>query len=516
MQVPSPTGTSWTVTPTSPQERAIDGPAPIVKDKNYLYSGRKSFAVWLDWTEWQTVYADVFASELNLLDDGSDSPHTRKLRALSYMAAWRARSDVPVAVEVTAQLVEISCHDSLLGLALPGRSAYRSHEELRLLYSATVVRCVNGLVDASQRGAYAQAVSSLALRIGIPLWIVDIRHEAAHTKLPSLPTLQLACQTLRQWLFEHYWHPQDAAIKQRVAQVGSALSRRLHFNEPLRQLLGLDVATLSGIVVPLLVQGHQYGERVSSDGTIVDLLPKDVALDFTRFDAEWLQLCGQDSLRQVVEECQGVWDDFVGWFLVAVARELCRICQDETQDVKSVLLAKWIVHVASPDTWTLDRRGHRLPVAASYALALLRNSPEQDNLLGHYWKAAEAALVACSTNDHPANVENDVITSWKKFEVWTPSPMGTQLPFGSIARDLSLTDAVDEWDSGNLIVLSELPPADTSMMADFDAKYFANVAAIVDARNKIADEIVVAGHTSHNESISHDEVVRLQNAIEIW
>ncbi|RHY92033.1 hypothetical protein DYB35_002168 [Aphanomyces astaci] len=375
MQVPSPTGTSWTVTPTSPQERAIDGPAPIVKDKNYLYSGRKSFAVWLDWTEWQTVYADVFASELNLLDVGSDSPHTRKLRALSYMAAWRARSDVPVAVEVTAQLVEISCHDSLLGLALPGRSAYRSHEELRLLYSATVVRCVNGLVDASQRGAYAQAVSSLALRIGIPLWIVDIRHEAAHTKLPSLPTLQLACQTLRQWLFEHYWYPQDAAIKQRVAQVGSALSRRLQ-------------------------------------GTIVDLLPKDVALDFTRFDAEWLQLCGQDSLRQVVEECQGVWDDFVGWFLVAVARELCRICQDETQDVKGVLLAKWIVHVASPDTWTLDRH--------------------------------------------------------------------------------------------------------TSMMADFDAKYFANVAAIVDARNKIADEIVVAGHTSHNESISHDEVVRLQNAIEIW
>ncbi|RHZ14185.1 hypothetical protein DYB37_006264 [Aphanomyces astaci] len=375
MQVPSPTGTSWTVTPTSPQERAIDGPAPIVKDKNYLYSGRKSFAVWLDWTEWQTVYADVFASELNLLDVGSDSPHTRKLRALSYMAAWRARSDVPVAVEVTAQLVEISCHDSLLGLALPGRSAYRSHEELRLLYSATVVRCVNGLVDASQRGAYAQAVSSLALRIGIPLWIVDIRHEAAHTKLPSLPTLQLACQTLRQWLFEHYWYPQDAAIKQRVAQVGSALSRRLH-------------------------------------GTIVDLLPKDVALDFTRFDAEWLQLCGQDSLRQVVEECQGVWDDFVGWFLVAVARELCRICQDEAQDVKGVLLAKWIVHVASPDTWTLDRH--------------------------------------------------------------------------------------------------------TNTMADFDAKYFANVAAIVDARSKIADEIVVAGHTSHNESISHDEVVRLQNAIEIW
>ncbi|KAF0754340.1 hypothetical protein AaE_005372 [Aphanomyces astaci] len=464
MQVPSPTGTSWTVTPTSPQERAIDGPAPIVKDKNYLYSGRKSFAVWLDWTEWQTVYADVFASELNLLDVGSDSPHTRKLRALS----------------------------------------------------ATVVRCVNGLVDASQRGAYAQAVSSLALRIGIPLWIVDIRHEAAHTKLPSLPTLQLACQTLRQWLFEHYWYPQDAAIKQRVAQVGSALSRRLHFNEPLRQLLGLDVATLSGIVVPLLVQGHQYGERVSSDGTIVDLLPKDVALDFTRFDAEWLQLCGQDSLRQVVEECQGVWDDFGGWFLVAVARELCRICQDETQDVKGVLLAKWIVHVASPDTWTLDRRGHRLPVAASYALTLLRNSPEQDNLLGHYWKAAEAALVACSTNDHPANVENDVITSWKKFHLWTPSPMGTQLPFGSIARNLSLTDAVDEWDSGNLIVLSELPHADTNTMADFDAKYFANVAAIVDARNKIADEIVVAGHTSHNESISHDEVVRLQNAIEIW
>ncbi|ETW03569.1 hypothetical protein, variant [Aphanomyces invadans] len=360
----------------------IDGLAPLVKDKNFLYSGRKSFAVWMDWTEWQAVYADVFAIELDL-DVGSVSLHARKLRALSYMAAWRARSDVPVAVEVTAQLVEISCHDNIHGLALPGRSAYRSHEELRLLYSATIVRCVNGLVDASQRGAYAQAVSSLALRIGIPLWIVDIRHEAAHTKLPSLPTLQLACQTLLQWLFEHYWHPQDAAIKQRVTRVGVALARRLRHNEPLGQLLGLDVATLSGTIVPLLIRGQQYGEFASPDGMIMDMVPKDTPLDFTRFDDEWLQICGQEELVRVFEECQGLWDDFGGWFLVAIAQELARIDQDETQDVKGVLLTKWMLHIASSDAMRVGRRGQRLPVACSEALtwlSTLNNARGQDNV----------------------------------------------------------------------------------------------------------------------------------------
>jgi hypothetical protein len=216
----------------------------VPKDKDYIYSGRKSFSVWMDWTEWQQVYHAFFSNELRSIDNDMNSMATADhlhqnrnhddvetadndaiLNALARVAAWRARSDLPVAIEATAQLVEINCHDHAYGLATPGRSMYRSHEELRLLYAATIIRCVNGLVDASQKGAYAMAISALAMRIGIPLWIVDIRHEAAHTKLPSLPTLQLAAQSLRQWLFEHYWQPQNAAVQQRVVRVGGILKR---------------------------------------------------------------------------------------------------------------------------------------------------------------------------------------------------------------------------------------------------------------------------------------------------
>ncbi|CAN0590855.1 unnamed protein product, partial [Ectocarpus sp. 12 AP-2014] len=56
-------------------------------------------------------------------------------------------------------------------------------EELRLIYSAVVVRAVNGLTGHEQKAAHAAPVSSLAREIGLPTWIVDIRHEAAHKQV---------------------------------------------------------------------------------------------------------------------------------------------------------------------------------------------------------------------------------------------------------------------------------------------------------------------------------------------
>ncbi|KAF0692580.1 Aste57867_16392 [Aphanomyces stellatus] len=495
---------------------AVDDPAPaaVIKDKDYLYSGRKSFSVWLDWTEWQAVFADLFPVELNL-GLTREEQQARKLRALAYMAAWRARSDVPVAIEVTAHLAEISCHDNVLGLATPGRSMYRSHEELRLLYSATVVRCVNGLVDASQRGAYAQAVSALAMRIGIPLWIVDIRHEAAHTKLPSLPTLQLAAQTLRQWLFEHYWQPQDSAIKARVARVGTALARRVDAAEPLNTLLALDVATLSTIVAPLLVQGHQFNHWVSPDGLIMDRVTKEgVAVDMTRFEDDWLDVCHQAPLLAVVEECQANWEGFDGFFLVALAREVCRVRADAAQDVKVALLVKWMLLVASP--WPCA--GPRLPLAAKEALHLMGTDDEHqgDSVTSHYLQRVRTALASLAATTYAKlNRSDDAkADTWTRCAAWTPSPMGIQTPFGPVPRDLALGDNLDAWDAGHMLLLEEAE-RDESVGA-YETAYFASMDALVAMDRAIADEIVQMGQTSQSEAISADEVNRLQDAIEIW
>lgn len=44
---------------------------------------------------------------------------------------------------------------------------------------------------------------------GLPQVLVDLRHEATHNELPSLPLLRLAaCQALA-WLRACYWQPQS-------------------------------------------------------------------------------------------------------------------------------------------------------------------------------------------------------------------------------------------------------------------------------------------------------------------
>jgi ribosomal biogenesis protein LAS1 len=78
--------------------------------------------------------------------------------------------------------------------------------ELRLSYSSTIVRTINGFADTLQQQRFvASSVSLLCAQLGIPAWIVDIRHEASHNALPTLSVLRLATSTLMEFLKNEYW-----------------------------------------------------------------------------------------------------------------------------------------------------------------------------------------------------------------------------------------------------------------------------------------------------------------------
>ncbi|CAM9111034.1 unnamed protein product [Scytosiphon promiscuus] len=157
---------------------------------------------WRDWDEWYHVKALLFSPEPYLRSQG-----------VQHVAVWQSRERIPHAVETTSQLVEVRLNDigaagggpALHGATVPFR---RSEEELRLIYSAVVVRAVNGLTGHEQKTAHAAPVSSLAREIGLPSWIVDIRHEAAHKQLPGIVTLRLAADFLLDYLWRRYWGPQ--------------------------------------------------------------------------------------------------------------------------------------------------------------------------------------------------------------------------------------------------------------------------------------------------------------------
>ncbi|CBJ48933.1 conserved unknown protein [Ectocarpus siliculosus] len=154
---------------------------------------------WRDWDEWYRVKALLF----------SPDPYLRT-QGVQHVAVWQSRERIPHAVETTSQLVEVRLND--VGAAKGGGLAFhggqRSEEELRLIYSAVVVRAVNGLTGHEQKAAHAAPVSSLAREIGLPTWIVDIRHEAAHKQLPGIVSLRLAADFLVDYLWRRHWSPQ--------------------------------------------------------------------------------------------------------------------------------------------------------------------------------------------------------------------------------------------------------------------------------------------------------------------
>jgi ribosomal biogenesis protein LAS1 len=61
---------------------------------------------------------------------------------------------------------------------------------LRQSYATALIRLVNGLVDPLQAGTYARSILSIAAQIGLPTWLVELRHAATHEDLPSLELLR--------------------------------------------------------------------------------------------------------------------------------------------------------------------------------------------------------------------------------------------------------------------------------------------------------------------------------------
>jgi len=154
---------------------------------------------WQDWAEWTETSKWLFAPD-------TDS----RLRGVGRVKAWRARGRLPVAVDATASLLEVALLES-------GMGGDRSALELRNLYSMVIIRAINGLVEGLQTKFYAEPVNAVAARLGIPQWLVDLRHEATHASLPSLATLRMGAQHLLDWLYKGYWEKQAQDLESAAA-----------------------------------------------------------------------------------------------------------------------------------------------------------------------------------------------------------------------------------------------------------------------------------------------------------
>ncbi|KAJ3575915.1 hypothetical protein NP233_g798 [Leucocoprinus birnbaumii] len=159
---------------------------------------------WTSISELDQVCAYIYTDEHDL---------DAKVLAINRLSAWKAITSLPHALESTLSLLVVLQQDRTTS------SSSLNYLSLRHSYAAAIIRLVNGLVDPLQLGAYARSIASIADQLGLPGWLVELRHASTHEDLPSLEVLREAARQSMSWLLHNYFLPtiNPASVPQREA-----------------------------------------------------------------------------------------------------------------------------------------------------------------------------------------------------------------------------------------------------------------------------------------------------------
>ncbi|XP_028165223.1 uncharacterized protein LOC114356316 [Ostrinia furnacalis] len=141
---------------------------------------------WFNSKEWLDVYENVYISK-------------NKTEAHNLLLIWKARCpSLPSGIESTLTLLEVLIQDE------NNVSTMGSDQLLRLAYSSAIMRFVNHMLDTET--AKGSSLYQAANRLGVPDWIIDLRHDTAHSNnLPSIELLREASHIGLDWLEKNYW-----------------------------------------------------------------------------------------------------------------------------------------------------------------------------------------------------------------------------------------------------------------------------------------------------------------------
>ncbi|KAK2186828.1 hypothetical protein NP493_187g00012 [Ridgeia piscesae] len=170
-------------------------------------------------SEWSNVYQELF----------NEDPQCQK-HALNRIAIWRCRvtmrlvfdlsNSVPqrlaTAIDCTSQLV---CAQLQETRARSEGALQSRDQELCMGYAMVLVRFVNLLTEKRQTKFYPLPVHAIAEELGLPQWLVELRHDITHSTFPSLSVLRQATHQALQWLKQEYWEVQQRALVQDVSEL---------------------------------------------------------------------------------------------------------------------------------------------------------------------------------------------------------------------------------------------------------------------------------------------------------
>ncbi|OWF37544.1 ribosomal biogenesis protein LAS1L-like [Mizuhopecten yessoensis] len=180
---------------------------------------RRRVVPWKNRKEFECVYNEVFGNDPKL-----------QAHAVGRIDVWRSRAlhKIPVAIDSTAAIVHAKLHHQE---AVQSTQDRQQDNEIRSAYSLALIRFVNHITEKGQSGGYAQPVHVLASKFGVPVWIVDLRHDATHRQLPPLPMLMTACDWALSWLKTEFWKEQLNSMAQKIDLKTSQVAQTLDVRE---------------------------------------------------------------------------------------------------------------------------------------------------------------------------------------------------------------------------------------------------------------------------------------------
>ncbi|KAI6173481.1 hypothetical protein M3Y98_01086200 [Aphelenchoides besseyi] len=144
--------------------------------------------------EWKFVKTNVMCQDSSVLEE-----------VLAILQMWESRlgNDTPIIIVLTRHITEAIVYDLKNCSTNDG---FFNQPTAIALYSLAVIRFVNHLNEIGQpKIGFLVSVFDAVRDLGIPDWLVQLRHNAVHGELPTFRELRNGVEFCRKWLVDVLW-----------------------------------------------------------------------------------------------------------------------------------------------------------------------------------------------------------------------------------------------------------------------------------------------------------------------
>lgn len=136
---------------------------------------------WRNWEEWKETYHMLYSKDIKEIQWGCNR-----------VMAWASKQVLPIAIEVTASLLQ----------------ELHNPEKNTSALSLAIIRFINGVVEPFKNTNLSVPISTIGASYGVPDFVVTIRHLATHGKMPSFEFATIGAIYALEWLQKNYWEVQ--------------------------------------------------------------------------------------------------------------------------------------------------------------------------------------------------------------------------------------------------------------------------------------------------------------------